>query len=152
MAISPFYSVILGFRDTTDSPPLLSWIPKPTLCQPVWWLVISLFLIVFFFWCCFPKSFLLTFHSGVSLESWPRISLPSRLLNLTFSDSVFWLSFFLSFFPSEPNLFLPGWRLCGCFFLSTQAQVETRILGTLTWILGPLLVVLVDWVWFTAVK
>ena len=31
------------------------------------------------------------------------------------------------------------------FFLSTQAQVKTRILG-------PLLVVLVDWAWFTAVK
>ena len=33
----------------------------------------------------------------------------------------------------------------GAFFLSTQAQVETRILGSL-------LVVLVDWAWFTAVK
>ena len=53
------------------------------LCQPLWWLVLSLFLIVFFFWCCFPKSFLLAFHSGISLEGWPPISLPSRLLILT---------------------------------------------------------------------
>ena len=80
------------------------------LCQPLWWLVISLFLIVFFFWCCFPKSLLLTFHSRVSLKSWPPISFPSRLLNLTFLDSAFWLSLFLSFFPGEPNPFLLGWR------------------------------------------
>ena len=33
----------------------------------------------------------------------------------------------------------------GAFFLSTQAQVEIRSLG-------PLLVVLVDWAWFTAAK
>ena len=106
----PFYSVILGFQDITDSPPLLPWVPEPMLCQPLWWLVLSLFLIVFFFWCYFPKSLLLTFHYGASLESWPSVSLPLRLLNLTFSDSAFWLSFFLSFLPGEPNTFLPGWR------------------------------------------
>ena len=107
---SPFYSVILVFRGTTDSPPLLPWVPEPTLYQPLWWLVISLFLIVFFFWCYFPKSFLLTFYYGVSLDGWPPISLPSRLLIFTFFRFSFWLSFFLSFFPGEPNPFLLGWR------------------------------------------
>ena len=111
LATSPFYSVNLRFLGTTDSLPLLPWVLEPTLCQPLWWLVLSLFLIVFFFWCYFPKSFLLTFHFGVSLEGWPSISLPSRLLILTF----FRLSFFLAilllwFFPGEPNSFLPGWR------------------------------------------
>ena len=59
------------------------------LSQQLWWLVSSLFLIIFFFWYFFPKSLLLTFRSKVSLEGWPLISLPSRLLNLTFSDSAF---------------------------------------------------------------
>ena len=90
LAASPFYSVILGFRGTTDSLHFLPWVPEPMLCQPLWWLVLSLFLIVFFFWCCFHKSLLLTFHSRVSLESKHPISLPSRLLNLT----LFKLNFF----------------------------------------------------------
>ena len=93
LAAFPFYSVILGFRGTIDSPPLLPWVLELMLCQPLLWLVLSLFLIVFFFWCYFPKSLLFTFHSGVSLESWSPISLPLRLLNLTFSYSAFWLSF-----------------------------------------------------------
>ena len=82
--VSPFYSVILGFRGNTDSLPLFPWVLEPMLCQPFWWPIIFLFFIVLFFWCCFPKSFLLTFHSGVSLEGWPSISLPLRLLILTF--------------------------------------------------------------------
>ena len=84
LAASPFYSIILRFRGIIDIPPLLPWVPEPMLCQQLWWLVPSLFLTVFFFWCFFPKSLLLTFHYGVSLESWPLISLSSRRLNLTF--------------------------------------------------------------------
>ena len=99
LAISPFYSIILGFWGTTDSHPLLSWVPKPTLCQPLWWLVISLFLIILFFWCCFPKSFLLTFHYGVFLEGWPPISLPSRLLILTFFRLNFLVVLLFVIFP-----------------------------------------------------
>lgn len=126
---SPFYSVILGFQGTTNSPPLLPWVPKPTLCQTLWWLVLSLFFIVFFLWCYFPKCFLLTFHSGVSLKGWPPISLPLMLLNLTFSDSAFWLSFFLSSFPGEPNPSLLGWMfsrlLLFIVFLSRLLKVPT---------------------------
>ena len=110
LVASPFHSVILGFRGTTSSSLLLPRVLEPMLCQPLWWLVASLFLIIFFFWCFFSKSLLLTFHSRASLESWPPNSLPSRLLNLTFSDSAFWLFFPLSFFPSEPIPSLPGWR------------------------------------------
>ena len=110
LAASPFYRVILGFRGTTDSPPLLPWVLEPTLCQPLWWLILFLFLKVFFFWCCFPKTFLLTFHSGVSLEGWHPISLPSRILILTFFRLSFLAILLLSFFPGEPNPFLPGWR------------------------------------------
>ena len=51
-------------RGTINSPSLAPWVSKPLLCQPFWWLVLSLFLIVFLFLCCFPKSHLLTFHSG----------------------------------------------------------------------------------------
>ena len=110
LAAFPFYSVILGFQGTTDSPPLLPWVLKPMLCQQLWWLVPSLFLIIFFFWCFFPKSLLLTFRSKVSLEGWPLISLPLRLLNLIFSNSAFWMPFLLSFFLSEPIPSLPGWK------------------------------------------
>ena len=70
------------------------------LCQQHWWLVPSLFLIIFSFWCFFPKSLLLTFHSGVPLKSWPLVLLPSR--SLTFFRFSFWLPFLLSFFPSKP--------------------------------------------------
>ena len=52
---------------------------------------------IYFFWYFFSKSLLLTFRYGVSLESWLLISLPSRFLNLTFLDSVFLMSFLLSF-------------------------------------------------------
>ena len=80
------------------------------LCQQHWWLVPSLFLIIFFFWCFFPESLLLAFHSGMSLESWLLVPLPSRLLNLTFSDSAFGC---LSrcHFPKWADSFLPGWKL-----------------------------------------
>ena len=57
----PFYSVILRFRGTTDSLPLLPWVPEPLLCQQLWWLVPSLFLIVFFFLCFFPQKPLAAF-------------------------------------------------------------------------------------------
>ena len=67
------------------------------LCQQHWLLVPSLFLIIFSFWCFFPKSLLLTFHSGVPLKSWPLVLLPSR--SLTFFKFNFWLPFLLSFFP-----------------------------------------------------
>ena len=99
LAASFFYSVIIGFWGTTDSPHLLSWVPEPMLCQQHWWLVPSLFLIIFSFWCFFPKSLLLTFHFGVSLKSWLLVLLPSR--SLIFFRLSFWLPFLLSFFPSE---------------------------------------------------
>ena len=79
-------------------------------------MVPSLFLIIFSFWCFFPKSLLLTFHSGVSLKSWPLVLLFLR--PLTFFRLSFWLPFLLSFVLSElipscwvdslPNYF-PSW-------------------------------------------
>ena len=101
LAASPFYSVILGFRCTIDSSHLLSWVPEPMLCQQLRWLIPSLLLIIFFFWCFFSKNLLLTFRSGVSLESWPLISLPSRLQNLTF--------FRLCFLDVFPFVIFPKW-------------------------------------------
>ena len=95
-------------------PPIYS--PGYQLCQQHWWLVPSLFLIIFSFWCFFLKSLLLTFHFGVSLNSWPLALLPSR--PLTFFRLSFWLPFLLSFVLSElipscwvdslPNYF-PSW-------------------------------------------
>ena len=79
-----FYSIILGLRGTADSFLLLPWVPEPMLCQSLWGLVLSLFLIIFSFWCCLPKSPLLTFHSEVSLGSWPQL-----FGFFTFSNSVF---------------------------------------------------------------
>ena len=69
------------------------------------------------------------------------------------------LSFKLGFSYSnnvvEYEAYLTGLTIALCegpFLDSAQAQVETRILGPLTRILGPLLVVYVDWAWFTATK
>ena len=71
---SPFIvSFILGFRSTTSSSLLLPWVPKPVLCQSLRGLVLSLFLIIFSFWCCLSESPLLTFHHEVSLGSWPQL-------------------------------------------------------------------------------
>ena len=77
------------------------------LCQLLRRLVLSLFLIIFSFWCCLPESPLLTFHSEVPLGSWPQL-----LALYLFS---FWLSLFLSFFPSGWNPFLLGWRFSSHF-------------------------------------
>ena len=104
LAVFPFYSVILRFWGTTDSSLWLPRVPEPVLCQSFRGLVISLFLIIFSFWCCLPESPLLTFHSEVSLGSWPQF-----FGFFTFFRLSFWLSFFLSFFPSERNPFLLGW-------------------------------------------
>ena len=76
------------------------------LCQQHRWLDSSSFLIIFFFWCFFPKSFLLTFRSGVTLESWPLVLLLSRLLNPTFSKSAFGCLFLCHF--SQVSWFLPA--------------------------------------------
>ena len=73
LAVFPFYSVILGFRGSTNSSLLLPWVPKPVLWQSLKGLVLSLFLIIFSFWCCLFESPLLTFHSEVSLGSWPQL-------------------------------------------------------------------------------
>ena len=69
------------------------------------------------------------------------------------------LSFKLGFSYSnnaiEYEAYLTGLTIALCegpFLDSTQAQVETRILGPLTRILGPLLVVYMDWTWFTTTK
>ena len=110
LVASPFYSITLRFRGTTNSLPSLPWVLELTLCQLLWWLVFSLFLIVFFFWCCFPKSFLMTFHSGVSLEGWPPISLPSKLLIFTLFRLSFLAVLLFVIFLGEPNLFLLDWR------------------------------------------
>ena len=104
LAVFPFYSVILGFWSTTDSFLLLPWVLELVRCQSLRGLVLSFFLIIFSFWCCLPESPLLTFHSEVSLGSWPQL-LAFYLFWLSF-----WLSFFLSFFPSEQNPFLLDWR------------------------------------------
>ena len=92
------------------------------LCQQHWWLVPSLFLIIFSFWCFFPKSLLLTFHSVVSLKSWLLVLLPLR--PLTFFRLSFWLPFLLSFFPSKLILFcqvesLPSYFPSWFFFLGS---------------------------------
>ena len=80
------------------------------LCQQHWWLVSSTFLIIFFFWCFSLESLYLAFRSGVSLDSWLLVLLPSRLLNLTFSNSAFGcLS--LCHFLKWADSFLPGWKL-----------------------------------------
>ena len=73
LAVFPFYIFILGFRGSTNSSLLLPWVPKPVLWQSLRGLVLSLFLIIFSFWCCLSKSPLLTFHSEVSLGSWPQL-------------------------------------------------------------------------------
>ena len=72
------------------------------LCQSLRGLVFSLFLIIFSFWCCLPESPLLTFHSEAPLGSWPQL--------LAFYLFSFWLSLFLSFFSSNRNPFLLGWK------------------------------------------
>ena len=59
------------------------------------------------FLCCFPKSYLLTFHSKVSLGTSLQSLFFQGFLNFRLS---FWPSFLLSFFPSEQNSFLLGWR------------------------------------------
>ena len=73
LAVFPFYSVILGFWGSTNSSLLLPWVPEPVLWQSLRGLVLSLFLIIFSFWCCLFESPLLTFHSEVSLGSWPQL-------------------------------------------------------------------------------
>ena len=80
------------------------------------------FLIVFFFWYLFLKRFLLTFLSGVSLESWFLISLPSRLLHLIFSDLAFSVTFPFVIFPEWADSIpaklkvFPTTSLCGSSF------------------------------------
>ena len=133
----PFYSVILGFQGTVDSPILFLWVPKPMSCQSLRWLVPSFFLIVFFFWCLYPKNFSLTFLSGVSLESWLLISLPSRLLHLTFSDSTFWLPFVLSFFSSELIPFLLGWKFSQLLPFMVLLSGFLEVPTLCSWIVSP---------------
>ena len=137
LAASLFYSVILRFQATTNSPPLLPLVPEPMLCQQLWWLVPSLFLIIVFFWCFFPKSLLLTFRSRVSLESWPLISLPSRLLNLTFSDLAFWLPFLLSFFLSESIPSLPDWKFSQLLPFIVLLYGLLEVPAPYSWIVSP---------------
>ena len=132
--VSPFYSVILGFRGNTDSLPLFPWILEPMLCQPFWWPVIFLFFIVLFFWCCFPKSFLLTFHYGVSLEGWPPISLPSRLLILTLFRLSFLAVLLFVIFLGEPNLFLSGWRFSRLLLFIVLLSGLPEVLAPCSWI------------------
>ena len=138
LAVSSFYGVILGFRGTTDSP--LCSLGYQSLCHASHFGGWSLpyFLIVFFFWCIFLKNFLLTFLSGVSLESWLLISLSSRLLHLIFSDSAFFnYLFFLSFFLSELIPSLPGWKFSQLLpfvvLLSRFPEVPTSC----SWIVSP---------------
>ena len=108
LAASPFYNVILGFQGTTDSPHLLSWVPEPMLCQQPWWLIPFLFLIIFSFWCLFPKSLQLTFHFRVSLKSWPLVLLPSR--SLTPFQTQLLAALPLVIFPKWADSFLLGWK------------------------------------------
>ena len=69
---SLFYSVIPRALGLIDSPPLLPWVSKPVMCLSPRRLILSLFLIISSFWCCFFESPWLTFHSKVCLRgsSW----------------------------------------------------------------------------------
>ena len=103
----PFYSVVVGLRGTTIFSLLLPLVLELVLCQLLRGLVLSLFLIIFSFWCCFPESPLLNFRFKV-----PSGSCPHLLALYLFS---FCLSLFLSFFPSGRNHFLPSWRFSSHF-------------------------------------
>ena len=70
------------------------------LCQQHWWLVPSLFLIISFYWCFFPKSLLLPFRSGMSQRANLRFS-PFKVSNFHLFQLNFWLLFALSLFPSK---------------------------------------------------
>ena len=107
LAAFPFYSVMVGLRGTTNFSLLLPLVSELVLCQLLKGLVLSLFLIILSFWCYLPESPLLTFHFKVPSGSWPQLLTP-----YLFS---FWLSLFLSFFPSGQNPFLLGWRFSSYF-------------------------------------
>ena len=136
LAASSFYSVILGFWGTTDSPHLLPWVQEPMLCWKHWWLVPFLFLIIFFFWHFFPKSLLLTFRSGVSPESWPLILLPSRLQNLTFSDSAFLATFPFVIFPKWVDSSLLGWKFSQLLSLMFLLSGFLEVPAPCSWIVS----------------
>ena len=96
-----------------------TWVPMPMSCQPLRWLVPSLFSHSFLLLMHFPKSSLLTFLSGVSLESWLLISLSSRFLQLIFSNSAFLATFpfvifseWVDFISDRLKVFLTT-SLCG---------------------------------------
>ena len=76
---SPFYSVIPRVWGPVDSLPLLPWVPEPIMCLSPRRLILSLFLIISSFWCCFFESPWLTFHSRVCLgsSSWFLLFFPS---------------------------------------------------------------------------
>ena len=105
---SPFYSVIPRVWGPVDSPPLLPWVPEPIMCLSPRRLILSLFLIISSFWCCFFESPWLTFHSKVCLGSSSWFLVFSKLFTL--SDSTFGRSLSLSLFPSGRNPFLLGRR------------------------------------------
>ena len=104
---SPFYSVIPRVRGPIDSLPLLLWVPEPVMCLSPRRLILSLFLIISSFWCCFFESPWLTFHSRAYLgsSSW-------FLVFPSFSpfQTQFLVVLSLSFFPNGQNPFLLDWR------------------------------------------
>ena len=119
LATSPFYSDILGFRDTIDSPHLFPWVPEPMSCQPLWWLVPSLFSHSLLLLMPFPQKLLADFPFwGVSREltsnlssfkiSTPHLFRFSFLGYLSFChfSRVIW--FHLCQVESFPNYF-PSW-------------------------------------------
>ena len=83
------------------------------LCQQHWWLVPSLFLIIFSFCCFLPKSLLLTFHSGVPLKSWPFGPFSFKISHLFQTQLL--VAFPFVIFPKWADSFLPGWKSSSYF-------------------------------------
>ena len=132
LAAFSFYSVILGFRIPLIPPFWLPWYQSLCYASHFWQLILSLFLIVSFFWCLFPKSSLLTFLPGMSLKSYLLISFPSRLLHLTFSDSAFLATFPFAIFLELADSLSASLKVFrtyfpSCFFLLGSLRYQLLV-------------------------
>ena len=105
-----FYSVILVFWGTTNSSLLLPSVPKPVLCQSLKGLGPFLVPYNFLFLVLSPWKSLADFPFWGVLRELTSAFWLFYLFRLSF-----WLFFFLSFFPSERNPFLLGWRFSQLF-------------------------------------
>ena len=80
LSSSPSLAVVIPrVRGPFDSPPLLPWVLEPVMCLSLGRLILSLFLIISFFWCYLFESSWLTFHSRVCFgsSSWFLVFFPS---------------------------------------------------------------------------